>query len=199
MIDIDLEFPHSYEIEEVPEFPGTGNFNVQVRYFPKLETRPEHDGIWLQIRPATAQPWVGVFGFGDGYSPFISRVVSTPDKDRVCVISGGSAYIVKADEPEIWEGLAVRPVRDVRMIPEHQLLVFADFTRLIAYGRNQVAWKRSELCLDDLKILNVSSDKIEGVGYDPTNPGSKSNFSVDIKTGESLYPGPVSTNGKLAW
>jgi hypothetical protein len=199
MIDINLEFPHSYEIEEVPELPGTGNFNVPVHYFPKLETRPEHDGIWLQIRPATAQPWVGVFGFDDGSSPFISRVVSTPDKDRVCVISSGFAYIVKADEPEIWEKLAVSPVRDVRMILEHQLLVFADFTRLIAYGRNQVAWMRPDLCLDDLKILNVSSDKIEGVGYDPMNPGSKSNFSVDIKTGESLYLGPVSTDGNSVW
>jgi hypothetical protein len=196
MIDINLEFPHSYEIEEIPELPGTGNLHAPVHYFPRTKTRPEHDGIWIRVRPATGQPWVGVFGFGD---LSISQVISTPDEDRMCVISKGAAYIVKADEPEIWEELAMGLVCDVRMIPEHQLLVFADFTGLIAYGHNQVAWKSPRLCWDDLRILNVSSDKIEGVGYDPTNPGSESNFSVDIKTGESLYPGPVSTEGKSVW
>jgi hypothetical protein len=185
MIDIDLEFPHSYEIEEIPELHGTGVFNAQVHYFPRTNTRPEHDGIWLLIRPATGQPWVGVFGFGEGSSPFISRVVSTPDKDRVCVISSGSAFVVKAAEPDKWEQLAVEPVRDVRLITEHQLLVFADFTRLIAYGHNQVTWKSLGLCGDDLRILNVSSDKIEGVGYEPADDCDFP-FAVDIRTGQSL-------------
>jgi hypothetical protein len=50
MLEIDLAFPHSYEIEELPELPGTGSFDVPLLYFPPPKTRPEHDGLWLKIR-----------------------------------------------------------------------------------------------------------------------------------------------------
>lgn len=198
MVDIDLEFPHSYEIDEVPELPGTGRFNAPLFYFPRIESRPEHDGIWLKIRAATGKSWVGVFGFGYGSPPAISRVVSTPNLDRVCVVSRGAAYIVKTDEPDVWEELDVMPVLDLRMIPEHQLLILADFIRLTAYGHNQVAWRSPRLCWDDLRILQVSGDTIEGVGYDAVN-SCDSRFAVDIETGKSLYPSPVSINGDSVW
>jgi hypothetical protein len=195
MVDIDLKFPHSYEIEEIPELPGAGNFDVPVHYFPNTKTRPEHDGIWLRVRQATGQSWIGVFDFGFGT---ISRVISTPAEDRVCVVSRGAAYIVEADKPGNWELLHALPVRDVRVIQEHQLIVFADFTRLIAYGNNQLAWKSPRLCWDDLQIVCVNGNKIEGVGSDPTNSGYSS-FSVDIRTGKSLFPEPVSIEGKPVW
>ncbi|MGA3371353.1 MAG: hypothetical protein ABSC48_06275 [Terracidiphilus sp.] len=199
MVDIDLEFPHSYEIEEIPELPGTGEFNVPVHYFPRSISRPEHDGIWLCIRPMTGQSWIGVFDFGYRSPPAISRVVSTPNDDCVCIISRGAAYIVNAEEPNQWELLDIRPVLDLRLIPEYQLLVFADFTRLIAYGNHQIVWKSPRLCWDYLKILNVSREEIIGVGYDPTNSESESRFAVDIRTGKSLCPAPVSIDGKSVW
>jgi hypothetical protein len=90
------------------------------------------------------------------------------------------------------------PVLDIRMIPERQLLVFADFTGLVAYGHNQVVWRSPRLCWDDLRILNVSQDTIEGVGSDPTNSGD-SRFAVEIRTGRSLYPSPLSVDGEPVW
>jgi hypothetical protein len=51
-----------------------------------------------------------------------------------------------------------------------------------------------------LKITNVTSETIEGTGYDPTNSFKKEmRFAVDLKTGRSLIPPPVSTDGKAAW
>jgi hypothetical protein len=198
MVDVDLEFNHSYEVEEIPELPGTGKLNVPVHYFPRLKTRPEHDGLWLKVRPATGKPWVGVFAFGYQSPSAISRVVSTPGEDRVCVVSRGAAYVVKTDEPDFWEEVPIMPVLDIRMIPERQLLVFADFTGLVAYGHNQVVWRSPRLCWDDLRILNVSQDTIEGVGSDPTNSGD-SRFAVEIRTGRSLYPSPLSVDGEPVW
>jgi hypothetical protein len=97
---------------------------------------------------------------------------------------------VKADDPEIWERLAVWPVNDVRMVPEHRLLVFADFTKLFAYGANQLIWKSAHICGDDLRILNVSGDRINGVGYSPAD-ACDFPFAVDIRTGQSLNLAPV--------
>jgi hypothetical protein len=198
MLKIDLALPHSYEIEELPELPGTGTFDVPLLYFPRPKGRPEHDGLWLKIRTATGRSWIGVFAFGYQSPPAFSRVVSSLDPNRVCVISRGGAYLVKTDEPESWEQVPIVPVLDIRLIPEHQLLVLADFTRLVAYSSGGLAWRSPQVCWDELKILSVTHNTIEGVGYDPTNLG-ESRFVVDIRTGRSLLPSPVSADGRPLW
>ena len=107
-------------------------------------------------------------------------------------------YLVKSDQPEAWTQIAVSPVLDVRSMPEHELLVLADFTRLAAYGRSGLFWKSPRLCWDELKIIKVTHDTIDGVGYDPTNIG-ESRFAVDIRTGRSLLPSPTTRDGKSLW
>jgi len=198
MLDIDLALPHLYEIEELLELPGTGTFDVPLLYFPRTENRPDHCGLWLKIRAASGRSWVGVFASGYPSPPAFSRVVSSPDPNRACVISSGAAYIVNTDEPETWEQVPIIPALEIRVIPEHQLLVLADFTKLAAYGNSGLAWRSPQVCWNELKILSVAQDVIEGVGYDPTNLGQL-RFAVDIKTGRSLLLSPVSTDGKPLW
>ena len=198
MLQFDLVLPHSYEIEELSELPGTGTFDVPVLYFPRPKNRPEHDGLWLKVWDASGSSWIGVFAFGYSSPPAFSRVMSSPDQKRACIISRGAAYVVKTDEPETWEQVPIVPVLDARLIPEHQLIVFADFTRLAAYGSSGLAWRSPRVCWDELKILDVTPDTIEGTGYDLANLGV-SRFAVDARTGRSLYPPPVSTDGKPLW
>jgi hypothetical protein len=200
MLDADLGFPHSYEIEEVPELPGTGISDVPLFYFPNPKARQGHDGLWLCVRAASGKSWVGVFAFGYGSPPAISRVTSTSDPDVICVISRGAAYIVKADEPDSWKEIPVRPVLDVRLVLEHQLLIFAEFTRLTAYGRDGLVWRSPRLCWDHLRILGVTLDEIKGVGYDPTN-ACDSYFLVDIRTGNPSFNSAkfMDINGKSLW
>jgi hypothetical protein len=188
MLDADFTYPHFYEVEEVREIPGKGRPDVPVLYFPRPVHRPEHDGLWLRIRAENGKPWVGVFAFGYSSPPAFSRVVSSPDPERMCVVARGAAYLVKADEPERWERVPVTPVLDIRSVPEYGLLVLADFTRLVAYGNQGLVWQSPRLCWDGLKVVAVSSDRIEGVGSDPTNLDASQPFAVDIKTGRSLLP-----------
>jgi hypothetical protein len=198
MVENDLFFAHSYEVEEIGEFPSSGKFNVPQLFFPVPKDRPEHNGLWLRVNPANGRGWIGIFAFGP--SRAFSRVVSTPDPDRVCIVSQGAAYIVKADQPEVWEQIPVAPVLDVRSIPESELLVFSDFVHLAAYGRNGLAWQSPRVCWDDLKIGRITGESIEGTGYDPTNAIThESRFAVDLKTGRSLLPAPVSREGKPIW
>ena len=198
-LDIDLSYPHSYEVEELRELPGTGRLDDRVFYVPRPRSRPEHDGLWLKIHPENGKSWIGVFAFGYGSPPAFSRVLGSPDRDRVCIVSNGAAYIVKADEPEKWEQIPVMPVLEVRLVAEYQFLVFADFSRLAAYGNKGLAWQSPQVCWDELKITTVTSDRIEGTGYDPTNLGEPRPFAVDIRTGRSLLPSPVSVDGRPLW
>jgi hypothetical protein len=199
MLEIDLSTPHSYKIEELSELPGTGGLNIPLLYIPQPKSRPEHNGLWLKLTPATGKSWVGVFAFLFESPRSFSRVVSTLDADFVCVISRCAGYIVKVNEPGIWERIAV-PVLDVRLLPEHQLLVLSGYTELVAYGKNGLAWRSPRLCWDELKIVNVTHSTIEGTGYDPTNShNSESRFAVDIGTGRSLLPCPATIDGMPAW
>ena len=200
MPKFDLVFPHSYEVEELGDFPGTGKFAFPVIFFPPPKVGREGNGLWLKIRAASGKAWIGVFGFGYPSPPAISHVVSSPDPNRVCVISSGAAYIVKADEPEIWEQIPLIPVQNVRPIPEKGLLVFSDFIRLAACDSSGLAWRSPRVCWDELKIVSVTQNTIEGTGYDPTNSIThESRFVVDLKTGHSLLPAPSSKDGKPVW
>lgn len=80
----------------------------------------------------------------------------------------------------MWEGVRALPVFDFRALPEHELLVFSDFTGLAAYGSNGLVWRSPRVWWDDLKITNVTHETIEGTGL------QEMRFAVDLKTGHAL-------------
>ncbi len=198
MLDADLIYPHSYEVQELREIPGAGSLDVPVVYLPAPKGRPEHDGLWLRFHAASGKCWIGVFAFGYDSPPAFSRVVSSPDPGRACVIAKGRGFLVSADDYEQWQEIQILPVLDVRAIKERQILIFADFTRLAAYGRSGLVWRSPRVCWDELKIADVTRDTIEGTGFDP-RAQSSSRFVVDLNTGRSLLPSPVSTDGTPLW
>ncbi len=103
MLETDLTLPHSYQVSEVGEFPGTGKFKHPVVFYPPPKDGREGGGLWVKFSPHEGKSWIGVFAFGYSSPPAFCRVVSSPDPDRLCVISNGVGYLVKADEPEVWK------------------------------------------------------------------------------------------------
>jgi hypothetical protein len=193
VLEFDFTFPHLYEVEQVRELPGTGKFSVPVISFPPNEPGREHDGLWLRVSANGGKTWVGVFEFGYTSPPAFSRVVSFPNEESVCVVSNGSAYVVNTEKPEIWERIPIVPVLAIRSLPEYKLLIFSDFTKLCAYGAGGLVWRSPRVCWDGLKITKVTSETVEGTGYDPTNSLSQEmQVVVNLKTGCSLLPLPVS-------
>jgi hypothetical protein len=197
MLEFDFAFPHDYAVEEFGELPGTGILKVPLIYFPRPKRRAEHNGEWLKVNAKSGKTWAGAFAFGPGSR---TAVISTPEPNTVCVVSKGAGYVVNAEAPEQWEEVGVCPVTDFRPMPEHKLLVFSDFTRLAAYGNNGLVWRSPRVCWDGLKITNVTTETIEGTGYDPTDSMTQEmRFVVDLKTGCSLIPAPISIDGKAVW
>jgi|SRR5579871_125603 hypothetical protein len=90
LIEPDLTFPHSYEVKEVAEFPGTGVFREPVFRCP----RDGRDGgaQWLRVKASSDQSWVGVFSSGQCSSGTVKGVLSTQNLDRKCVLDYGNAY-----------------------------------------------------------------------------------------------------------
>jgi hypothetical protein len=180
-IAFELSFPHNYDIHECPELPGSGPFNAPVCYFPKLGSRPEHDGVWIEICPSGGSPWLGVFGFSGLMTPGFSKVLSTPDPSRVCVISGGGGYFVKADNPAEWSQIPWLPITEARAVPERSFLLLANLSNLAAWDARGEIW-RTHFRFDGLRITKMGSEVIEGYGYDPAEAADVP-FSVNMRTG----------------
>lgn len=144
---LDLTFPHYYEVEELQEFPSATSQERRI-YYPGASQEGGHDGLLVMVSPYVGQPWLGVFAFGYDSPKALSCIYSCPHGESLCVVSAGQGHIVRADDPYICEKVEAYPVLDARPLPTNRLLVFADFTKMVAYGPGGIAWTTSRLSSD---------------------------------------------------
>jgi len=180
MFESDLSFSHSYQLTEPPELPGSGGSDLALYYYPPPLGRPEHDGLWVRCCPQSGEDWIGVFAGEYGSPPAISKILSTPDPNRMCVISGGRGYVINSSKPTQWETIPIFPITYASSAPDHRFLVFGTFSCLIAWN-NKVVW-RTNVTIDRLTVTSLNSDRIEGHGYDPGR-GAKDPFVIETGTG----------------
>ena len=184
MFDCDLQFPHAYELREIGELTGSGQSALPLHYFPAPTSRPERDGWWIEVCPHADQQWWGVFAHGYSSPPGISRALSTPDPKRMCVISGGQAYVVSAANPRDWNVVPVLPITDACSVLQHELLLFADFSRVTAWGKDGMVWQ-VQFNFDGLNFTSVTPDLITGQGYEPAL-NQDAQFVIETRTGKVL-------------
>lgn len=76
------------------------------------------------------------------------------------------------------------PSVDVREIPEAGLVVFANYTELLAYGEHGQVWRTRRLAWDGFRIAGVNERSITGEYWDIRAEESRT-FKVDVSTGAS--------------
>jgi hypothetical protein len=178
---MDTTFPSSYECRELTSAPGCRT--LPCYYYPGASKEGGRDGIIAEVRPDAGQPWLGSFAFGRVTPKGVSGMFATPDPQALCVVARGAGYWVRVSDPEVWEPIAADPITDVRPVAAQGILVFADYTRLVAYGEAGLRWRTKRLTWDDLKITEVQDEFITGEGWDaPAN--SSVSFRVSLATGE---------------
>jgi hypothetical protein len=176
---MDTTFAHSYECERLSETPRTAPPHY---YFPGASTQGGRDGILVEVRPEHGQPWLGTFAFGQIAPKGVSGIFTTPDPQRLCVVSKGEGYFVSATTPTAWEAIRATPIIHVRSIGAQGIIVFASFTELVAYGSAGMKWRTKRLTWDNLKIVEVTDAFIKGEFWDIRSEAT-ANFVVDLATG----------------
>jgi hypothetical protein len=164
-------------LTEIPERPACPCY-----YYPGASQEGGQDGVIVEVLPQGGQPWLGTFAFGDITTKGVCGVFAMPQPHRLCVVARGAGYLVRADDPTEWEVVAATPVLDVRPIRTRSMLVFADYTRLTAYGPTGLKWRTKRLTWDDLTITEVTDELIRGEYWDVLTESSSS-FCVDLDTG----------------
>jgi hypothetical protein len=84
--------------------------------------------------------------------------------------------------PNIWEPVLCTPILDVRAILAQQVIVFANFTELLAYGQTGIGCRTTRLSWDSLKITEVTDTFIKGEFWDLRRE-AMATFVVDLATG----------------
>ena len=175
-----MTFQGHYQCEVLKELPQSEA--IRHLYFPGATTAGGADGVMIRVEPKSGSIWVGTFAYGTLTPGGLSGVFCMPDPNRLCVVARGRGYIVPAAVPEACEDIAFHPIMDVRVVPKHGLVVFANHTELLAYDASGVRWRTKRLTWDGLKMTEVADDVIRGEFWDIRSEQTSS-FTVDIKTG----------------
>src|SRR4051812_32037464 len=128
--DVDLSFPHCFNCDVLDELPGGASPR---RHFFPGDKLSGHDGVVVDVRPESADRWIGMFAFGRFGKAGVSRVLSMPDPEKLCVVADGAGFVVSASSPERWEAVRAIPIIDVRLVIADRLVVFANHTEMLAY------------------------------------------------------------------
>jgi hypothetical protein len=185
LIESQFEFVARYEVEQLERIDrhGVG----QVLGFPdaiSLDPQQElAEGPILRVRPAEGEPWVGVFSKGDFGFPdrAPNRLVGWPDERSLCVVYAGGGVVVRTDDPSRSFEIEPCPITDLLVIPDFELVVFSDFWRFAAYGRDGLVWQ-ADVAGDDARIERAEGKLLFGSGsYLGENHAA---FTVDLMTGE---------------
>jgi hypothetical protein len=176
-------FRHNYEIEEGSWLPGDGR--GRVFYYPGAKRDGGRNGVIVAVKPKDTQAWIGCFAFGYRSNRVLTEISSCPNPNEVCVVSSGSAYVVRVNDPEQWQTLSCFPVTQLLEIPDRGLLVFCDFTKLLALGAEGVKWVSPHLASDGLKILHVGNGSLRVRAW-RAEINSEIETQVDLLTGQEI-------------
>jgi hypothetical protein len=176
-------FEKSYDIELLNKLGSEERF-----YFPSGNKAAGNDGLILKISPFSGKPWIGIFAFGDITKNGLSGVYSMPDKEKFCVVSNGMGYMIASNNATIFEIIDSIPITDVRCVKEKGIILFADYTQIMAYDLGGLRWQSKRLSYDGFKIISLNNDILVGEFWDIRNDAN-SLFEIDIIDGALLRGG----------
>ena len=132
------------------------------------------------------------------------RVIGWPDEWSICVVYAGGGVVVRTDDPSNTYEIESSPtITGLVVIPERELVIFADWTNRVAYGRDGLVWRSRRLAVDDLQIDGPDGDDLHVRGF--FGSGRLWPFTVDLATGEAsgqpfqrsqLVAGPGAPSGR---
>jgi protein-tyrosine phosphatase len=179
-----FEFPHNWSVEVLKTAPLIAPAR-QFTYPQQIageEDALARGALQLLIRPATGGTFLATcaLGFTDKSMP--TGVYACPNPYELCAVAGGYAYIVDTLHPEHSTHIPLKPVVEIRALPEQSLLIFAGFHIIHAWGKQGQAWETKRLSWEGLHIIRIEGDTLHGTGWNMMTD-KEVPFTIDLLTG----------------
>jgi hypothetical protein len=136
----------------------------------------------VKFSPAHGASWVGIFAFGDMHPGGECKSYLGPGKEHLTVIAKGEAYIVSPKDSSSFLHVKSCPAICAIPIPGWNLMLFHDYTEIMAYNESGLAWESKRLSWDGIEIGEVSGDAVSGKSWDAPNEKNVE-FRVNLANG----------------
>jgi hypothetical protein len=179
-----LDFPHSWSAEILSALPmilPAHQFTYPL-HVPGEEAAISRGALHLLVHTPQAGDFLATCALGFDSASVPTGIWACPHADDICAVAGGYAYIIRSTHPSQSLFLPLRPVVAVHPLPDHNLLLFAGFHSLLAFGRDGLLWQTARLTWEGLRITEISADTIHGFGWDLTTDRDVA-FTVSLSTG----------------
>ena len=184
---LDESFPHTWQAERLAFRPliAPARQITLPRPVPGEEDTLARGALELLIRPASAAPFLATcaLGFADPSLP--TGLWSCPNPDHLCAVAGGYAYLVptSAPNPQLSSThLPLRPVTAILPAITANLLLFAGFHGIVAWGPEGILWQSARLSWEGLTDLQIDGNHLHGRGWDMLSD-REIPFTLDLSTG----------------
>jgi hypothetical protein len=151
--------------------------------YPAEVEEVERGAMELLIHPPGTTPFMVTCALGFAGPEVPTGVWSCPDPSWICVAAGGYVYLINTRDPKQWEQVEYRPVTEIRVLADQQLLVFAGFHSLLAWGREGKSWQSGRLSWDGVQITGTRGNSLYGLGWD-MQTDRELEFEINLQTGE---------------
>ena len=155
---------------------------ARVYVFPKRVEEVERGALHVMVRPASAEPWLGIFALGYASSHVLTGVFPTAHPWRFVAVSGGYGYLVDVREPERTVFLKEEPVVTALKSDAPEQLLLGTHRTVTAIDESGVAWTTAPLSSEGLSELRISGGELCGIGWDAVSDSDRA-FRVDLLTG----------------
>lgn len=144
---------------------------------------PRGESLAMRISPIAKGAWHAVFEGGPKTSDVLTRIMSCPSSEQLCVVASGQGYVVDVLEPGSCLPIdSCYPITAALPIKSSNLLVLADWTKVCAMNRLGIAWTSRSVSFDRLRDLRVDDEFLRGTGW--SDPDAEwVEFSIDLATG----------------
>jgi hypothetical protein len=179
-----LEFRHEWRAEVLgrPPLIAPARQFTYPQQVAGEEDAMARGALLVQVHPAAGGTFLATcaLGFTDPTMP--TGIFSCPNPREMCAVAGGYAYVLDTAAPERSTHIPLKPVAEVVVLAEHGLLIFVGFHRMVAWGREGLAWQSRKLSAEGIRITGVRAGMLHGFGWNMMTDKDVE-FSVDLITG----------------
>lgn len=169
----------TFDYQELLELPGGAS---KIVYIPNNDSGVGQDGVIIKFLPRDGDPWIGIFAFGDMLPRGDCHAFPGPGPNRLTILAKGEAYIASPNNPDLYIQVKSCPAIQAVPVPSRNIVLFHDYTEIVAYNENGLAWETARISWDGIEIDEVSDSVILGRSWDAPNENHVQ-FTVDLADG----------------
>jgi protein-tyrosine phosphatase len=178
------EFPHSWRVEalKAPPLIAPARQLTYPRQIAGEEDALTRGALQLLVRPAAGGTFLATCALGFTNPAMPTGIFTCPNPDELCAVAGGYAYVIDTLRPEQSTHIALKPVTEVRPLPDNNLILFIGFHTIVAWGPQGQEWESARLSWEGIRTTEVKENTLHGTGWNLLTD-KEVPFTLDLLTG----------------